>query len=82
MKITGFWITETTFFGLRPFLVACATRHALVVQFVQVQRRRACGAAELARTGTSSAVGMAALTQLRQRIVVLRTQAFHAQTTF
>lgn len=65
MRITGFWITETALFSLRPFFVARTARHALVVQFVQMQRRRACGTAELAGASASSAVGMATLAELR-----------------
>lgn len=80
--LTGFWIAEATFLGLGPFLVACAARHALVVQLVQVQRRRARGATELTGAGASSAVGVAALAELSQGIVVLGAQALHAQAAF
>lgn len=64
MKITGFRVTEAALFGLRSLLVARTARHALVVQFIQVQRWRARGAAELAGAGASSTVGMAALAEL------------------
>jgi len=39
MKITGFWVAETAFFSLRPLFVARTARHALIIQFVQMQRR-------------------------------------------
>lgn len=70
--LTGFRVAETTLFGLGPLFVARATRHALIVQFVQVQGRRARGTAELAGAGASSAVGVAAFAELSQGIVVLR----------
>lgn len=47
-----------------------------------MQRRRACGAAELAGASASSAVGMASLAELCQGIIVLRAQALHAQSAF
>lgn len=64
MKITGFWVAETAFLSLRPLFVARTARHALIIQFIQMQRRRACSAAKLAGASASSAVGMATLAEL------------------
>lgn len=82
MKITGFWIAETAFFSPRSFFVARTARHALIIQFVQMQWRRAGSTAELAGACASSAVRMATLAELRQGIIVLCTQALHAQSAF
>lgn len=79
INLTGFRVAEATLFGLATLLVARATRHALIVQFIQVQRGRASGATELPRAGAPSTIRVAILAEPRQRIVVLRPEAFFAQ---
>lgn len=78
---TGFWVTEATFFGLRTFLQPRTAGHALIVQFVQVQRRRTSRATEFAGSGTPAAIRVTTFAELSQRIVILCTETLHAKTT-
>lgn len=76
---TGLRVAEATLLGLATLLVARATGHALIVQFVEVQGGRASRAAELPRAGAPSTIRVAILAEPRQRIVILCPEAFFAQ---
>lgn len=79
INLTGLRVAEATLLGLATLLVARATGHALIVQFVEVQGGRASRAAEFPRAGAPSTIRVAILAEPRQRIVILCPEAFFAQ---
>lgn len=80
-ECTSFRIAEAALVALSFLLVARATGDALVVQLVEMQGWRARRATEFSRSRAPPAIRVTRLAELRQWIVILRSEAFHAEST-